>query len=50
MYSICINGHGKDKKVHEVFSNPFERSEFSIYIIEKMFDDLTGAPFFVFPI
>lgn len=27
MYSICINGHGKDKKVHEVFSNSFERSD-----------------------
>lgn len=35
MYSICITGHGKDKKVHEVFSTPFERSEFSIYIIKK---------------
>lgn len=49
MYSICINGHGKDKKVHEVFSNSFERSEFSSYIIKKMFDDLTGAPFFCIP-
>lgn len=49
MYSICINGHDKDKKVHEVFSNSFERSEFSSNIIEKMFDDLTGAPFYCIP-
>lgn len=49
MYSICITGHGKDKKVHEVFSNSFERSEFSSNIIAKMFDDLTGAPFFCIP-
>lgn len=49
MYSICMTGHGKDKKVHEVFSTPFERSEFSSNIIAKMFDDLTGAPFFCFP-
>lgn len=49
MYSICITGHGKDKKVHEVFSKSFERSEFSSYIITKMFDDLTGAPFYCIP-
>lgn len=49
MYSICMTGHDKDKKVHEVFSNSFERSEFSSYIITKMFDDLTGAPFFCIP-
>lgn len=49
MYSICITGHGKDNKVHEVFSNSFERSEFSSYIITKMFDDLTGAPFYCIP-
>lgn len=49
MYSICITGHGKDKKVHEVFSNSFERSEFSSNIIAKMFDDLNGAPFFCIP-
>lgn len=49
MYSICITGHGKDKKVHEVFSNSFERSEFSSYIIAKMLDDLTGAPFYCIP-
>lgn len=49
MYSICINGHGKDKKFHEVFSNSFERSEFSSNIITKMFDDLTGAPFYCIP-
>ena len=49
MYSICIIGHGKDKKVHEFFSNSFERSEFSSNIITKMYDDLTGAPFFCLP-
>lgn len=49
MYSLCITGHGKDKKVHEVFSNSFKRSEFSAYIITKMFDDLTGAPFYCIP-
>lgn len=49
MYSICITGNGKDKKVHEVFSNSFERSEFSSNIIAKMLDDLTGAPFFCIP-
>lgn len=49
MYSICITGHGKDKKFHEVFSNSFERSEFSSNIIAKMFDDLTGAPFYCIP-
>ena len=49
MYSICITGHDKDKKVHELFSTPFERSEFSNNIIAKMFDDLTGAPFYCYP-
>lgn len=49
MYSICITGHGKDKKVHEVFSNSFERSEYSCDIIAKMLDDLTGAPFYCIP-
>ena len=49
MYSICITGHGKDKKVHEVFSTPFERSEFSSNIIAKMLDDLTSAPFYCYP-
>ena len=49
MYSICITGHGKDKKVHEAFSTPFERSEFSSNIIAKMFDDLTSAPFCCIP-
>lgn len=49
MYSICITGHGKDKKVHEVFSNSFERSAFSSDIITKMLDDLTGAPFRCIP-
>lgn len=49
MYSICITGHGKDNKFHEVSSNSFERSEFSSNIITKMFDDLTGAPFYCIP-
>lgn len=49
MYSICITGRGKDKKVHEVFSTPFERSKFSSNIIAKMFDDLTSAPFRCIP-
>ncbi len=49
MYSICITGHGKDKKVHEVFSNPFERSEYSCNIIAKMLDDLMSAPFYCIP-
>lgn len=49
MYSICMSGHDKDKKVHELFSNSFERSEFSSNIIAKMFDDLTGAPFYCIP-
>lgn len=49
MYSICITGYDKHKKFHEVFSTPFERSEFSSNIIAKMFDDLTGAPFFCLP-
>lgn len=49
MYSIRINGHDKDKKVHEIFSNSFERSVFSSYIIKKMLDDLTGAPFYCIP-
>lgn len=49
MYSICMTGTDKDKKVHEVFSTPFERSEFSSNIIAEMFDDLTGAPFYCIP-
>ena len=49
MYSICMTGTDKDKKVHKVFSTPFERSEFSNNIIAKMFDDLTGAPFYCIP-
>lgn len=49
MYSICITGHGKDKKVHEVFSNSFERSEFSSNIITKMLDVLMSAPFYCIP-
>jgi hypothetical protein len=49
MYCICITGHGKDNKFHEVSSNSFERSEFSSNIITKMFDDLTGAPFYCIP-
>ena len=49
MYSICITGHGKDKKVHEVFSSPFERSEYSCNIIKKMLDDFTSAPFYCIP-
>lgn len=49
MYSICITGSDKHKKVHEVFSTPFERSEFSNNIIAKMLDDLTAAPFRCIP-
>lgn len=49
MYSICITGNGKDNKVHEVFSNSFERSEFSSNIIAKMLDDLMSAPFYCIP-
>ena len=49
MYSICITGHDKDKKVHEVFSNSFERSGYSCNIIAKMLDDLTSAPFYCIP-
>lgn len=48
MYSICITGTDKDKKVHEVFSTSFKRSELSP-TITKMFDDLTGAPFYCYP-
>ena len=49
MYSICITGLDKDKKVHKLFTNPFERSEYSSNIIAKMLDDLTSAPFYCIP-
>lgn len=49
MYSICITGLDKDAKVHKLFSNPFERSEYSCNIIAKMLDDLMSAPFYCIP-
>lgn len=49
MYSICITGLDKDKKVHKLFTNPFERSEYSSNIITKMLDDLMSEPFYCIP-
>lgn len=49
MYSVCITGLDKDKKVHKLFTNPFERSEYSSDIIAKMLDGLMSAPFYCIP-